>query len=228
MTSVPHPLLLGAALAAMAASPAVVRTCLQPDRDLPRRPQPAGRPRREDQDRRRDHRGHGGRQPPRLHRRRAEGARPDRHQRSGRAEARRSGPVDGEPTSVVIRGRKALVGVDTSPSKDKPSGHLAIVDLDRKAVDGDLRPAGPARLAGQGTPDGKFLAIAIENERDEEVNDGAIPQLPGGNLTIIGRTRRARSTAHADGGRPHRPCRRSRRRIPSPNSSTSTPRPGRA
>ena len=25
----------------------------------------------------------------------------------------------------------------------------------------------------------------IENERDEEVNDGVIPQLPGGNLTIL-------------------------------------------
>jgi DNA-binding beta-propeller fold protein YncE len=33
--------------------------------------------------------------------------------------------------------------------------------------------------------DGKFLAVVIENERDEEVNDGAIPQLPGGNLTIL-------------------------------------------
>jgi hypothetical protein len=28
--------------------------------------------------------------------------------------------------------------------------------------------------------DGSFLAVAIENERDEEVNDGDLPQMPGG------------------------------------------------
>ena len=92
--------------------------------------------------------------------------------------------LDGEPTSVVVIGGKALVGVVTSESKDKPSGHLAVVDLATKAVVATCDLGGqPDSLAK--SPDGKFLAIAIENERDEEVNDGAIPQLPGGNLTIF-------------------------------------------
>ena len=33
--------------------------------------------------------------------------------------------------------------------------------------------------------DKSFLAVAIENERDEDVNDGAIPQMPSGNLKIV-------------------------------------------
>jgi hypothetical protein len=28
--------------------------------------------------------------------------------------------------------------------------------------------------------DGSYLAIAIENERDEKLNDGKIPQMPAG------------------------------------------------
>ncbi|MCC6983716.1 MAG: esterase-like activity of phytase family protein, partial [Bauldia sp.] len=35
------------------------------------------------------------------------------------------------------------------------------------------------------SPDGAFIAVVIENERDEEVNDGAIPQLPSGSLAIL-------------------------------------------
>jgi len=94
-------------------------------------------------------------------------------------------PLAGEPTSVAIQGRHALVAVDTSPSKAFPSGLLATVDLDRKAV------TATCDLGGQPdsvkvTPDGRFLAIAIENERDESKDKGRLPQLPGGNLTILG------------------------------------------
>lgn len=93
-------------------------------------------------------------------------------------------PVTGEPTSVAIQGRRALVAVDTSPSKDRPSGHIATVDLDRKVV------AGTCDIGGQpdsvkATADGRFLVIAIENERDESKDKGKIPQLPGGNLSIL-------------------------------------------
>ena len=95
-----------------------------------------------------------------------------------------AGIVDlgGEPTSTVVMGSHALVGVVTSKSKAEPSGHLAIVDLATKTVIATCDVGGqPDSLAK--SPDGTFLAIAIENERDEEVNEGAIPQLPGGNLT---------------------------------------------
>ena len=45
-------------------------------------------------------------------------------------------------------------------------------------------------LAGQPdsvaiSPDEKYAAIVIENERDEDVNDGLIPQLPAGTLQIL-------------------------------------------
>ncbi len=92
--------------------------------------------------------------------------------------------LGGEPTSTVVAGGMALVGVVTSESKAKPSGHLALVDLATKSVKATCDLAGqPDSLAK--SPDSQFLAIAIENERDEEVNDGAIPQLPGGSLVTF-------------------------------------------
>lgn len=93
--------------------------------------------------------------------------------------------LGGEPTSVVVAGDKALVGVVTSESYDKPSGYLAIVDLPSKAVVGRCDLGGqPDSLAR--SPDGTIVAIAIENERDEDKGDGGLPQLPGGNLTYFG------------------------------------------
>jgi len=97
-----------------------------------------------------------------------------------------AGTIDlgGEPTSTVVAGNNALVGVVTSESKANPSGHLAIVDLATKTVTATCDLGGqPDSLAK--SPDGKFLAIAIENERDEEINDAAIPQLPGGSLAAF-------------------------------------------
>ena len=35
------------------------------------------------------------------------------------------------------------------------------------------------------SPDGTLAAVAIENERDEDLNDGAMPQLPAGNVQIF-------------------------------------------
>lgn len=89
--------------------------------------------------------------------------------------------LGGEPTSTVVAGGIAFVGVVTSKTKSEPSGHLAIVDLATKTVKATCDLGGqPDSLAK--SPDGKFLAIAIENERDEDINEGAIPQLPGGML----------------------------------------------
>jgi hypothetical protein len=92
--------------------------------------------------------------------------------------------LGGEPTSVVVIGGKALVGVVTSESYTKPSGHLAIVDLASKAVETTCDLGGQPDSVAL-SPDKTFLAIAIENERDEEVNEGALPQLPAGNLTVF-------------------------------------------
>lgn len=92
--------------------------------------------------------------------------------------------LDGEPTSVVVAGDKVLVGVVTSDSKVDPSGHVAVVGIADKAVAATCDLGGqPDSLAR--SADGRFLAVVIENERDEELNDGQIPQLPGGNLTVF-------------------------------------------
>jgi len=92
--------------------------------------------------------------------------------------------LDGEPTSVVVAGGNALVGVVTSHSKADPSGHLAVVDMAGRTVSATCDLGGqPDSLAR--SADGRFLAVVIENERDEELDDGRIPQLPAGNLTVF-------------------------------------------
>lgn len=92
--------------------------------------------------------------------------------------------VGGSPTSVAIRGNLALVATDTSTSFTTPSGELKVIDLASRTV---LRTID---LGGQPdsvrvSPDGAYVTIIIENQRDEESNDGLIPQLPAGNLTIL-------------------------------------------
>lgn len=92
--------------------------------------------------------------------------------------------IEGEPTSVVVSGTKVLAGVNTSESKTKPSGNLAVIDLASKAIQSTCDLGGqPDSLAL--SKDGKFLAVAIENERDEDLNDGEIPQMPAGDLKIF-------------------------------------------
>lgn len=91
---------------------------------------------------------------------------------------------DGEPTSVAVLGGKVFAGVNTSESYTNPSGTLSIIDIASKAVESSCDLGGqPDSVAI--SKDGKFLAVAIENERDEELNDGALPQLPAGNLKIF-------------------------------------------
>ncbi len=92
--------------------------------------------------------------------------------------------LEGEPTSVAISGGTVFVGVNTSESYTEPSGVLRLIDIASREVTESCDLGGqPDSVAV--APDGSFLAIAIENERDEEVNDGAIPQLPGGFVAII-------------------------------------------
>src|SRR5688572_3654345 len=43
-------------------------------------------------------------------------------------------PLQGEPTSVIMSGASAFVGVVTSPDNAHPSGQLATIDLASKAV----------------------------------------------------------------------------------------------
>jgi hypothetical protein len=92
--------------------------------------------------------------------------------------------LDGEPTSVTIIGDKAYVGVNTSESFVAPSGKLVVVDIASKAVDAEYDLGGqPDSVAHNAA--GTLIAVAIENERDEEVNDGDLPQLPAGFVVIF-------------------------------------------
>ncbi len=92
--------------------------------------------------------------------------------------------LDGEPTSVVIVGRRAYVGVNTSESYTAPSGHLAVIDIDSKTQVGRCDLGGqPDSVAVDS--DGSFIAVAIENERDEDLGDGRVGQMPGGTLAMI-------------------------------------------
>lgn len=87
--------------------------------------------------------------------------------------------VDGEPTTAVIVGDRVFAGVDTSASFTEPSGQLRILDLKSRAILGSCDLGGQPDSVAR-AKDGSFLAIAIENQRDEERNDGKLPQMPAG------------------------------------------------
>jgi hypothetical protein len=92
--------------------------------------------------------------------------------------------VDGEPTSVTIVGDKVYAAVNTSEDFVNPSGELLVIDMASKVVEETVELGGqPDSIAHNDA--GTLLAIAIENERDEDVNDGAIPQQPSGFLAIL-------------------------------------------
>ena len=92
--------------------------------------------------------------------------------------------LEGSPTSVAVIGGRALVTVDTTEDFTKPSGYLALVDLASKTVESQCDLGGqPDAIAKN--HDASIVAISMENQRNEEVNDGAIPQLPSGNITFF-------------------------------------------
>lgn len=95
--------------------------------------------------------------------------------------------LGGEPTSVAVVGSMAIVAVNTSESYVSPSGHVVAIDTTTGTEVGrcDLgrQPDSVAKAK-----DGSFVAIAIENERDEDLEGGALPQMPAGYLVTVGLT----------------------------------------
>ena len=92
--------------------------------------------------------------------------------------------MGGEPTSLVVVGRFVLVAVNTSPSFVAPSGELKVVNrFTRRVVASHPLGGQPDSIAV--APDKRRVAIVIENERDEDLNDGLIPQAPTGTLLIV-------------------------------------------
>lgn len=92
--------------------------------------------------------------------------------------------MPGEPTSVTVLGANALVAVNTSTDFVNTSGQLVVVDIATRTVIATLPLAGqPDSIAA--SRDGRYVAVVIENQRDEDLGDGAPPQLPAGHLVIV-------------------------------------------
>ena len=92
--------------------------------------------------------------------------------------------LDGEPTSVSVIGGNAFVGVNTSESFTEPSGYMAVFDVAAREEIARCDLGGqPDSVAT--APDGSFVSIAIENERDEDLGDGRTGQMPGGTLVMF-------------------------------------------
>jgi hypothetical protein len=93
------------------------------------------------------------------------------------------------PTSVaVLRSQYALVAADSSDSKADPSGSLLVIDVRTRATVAEIDLGGQPDSV-KVSPDHRFVAISIENERDEEIVvddvEGGLPQAPAGYLTVI-------------------------------------------
>ncbi|MGI3186536.1 esterase-like activity of phytase family protein [Nioella aestuarii] len=92
--------------------------------------------------------------------------------------------LDGEPTSVAVIGQTAFAGVNTSADYINTSGHLLAIDVDSRETLGDCDLGGqPDSVAA--APDHSFIAVAIENERDEDLGDGRTGQMPAGFVAIV-------------------------------------------
>ena len=92
--------------------------------------------------------------------------------------------MQGEPTGLQVTKQTVLVGVNTSQSFAEPSGQIMALSIETR------KPLGQCDLGGQPdsvavSKDGKLAAVAIENERDENFDDGVIPQFPAGYVAIF-------------------------------------------
>jgi hypothetical protein len=96
--------------------------------------------------------------------------------------------IDYSPTSVAVLGNQyALVANSTGTFAD-PSGVLVVIDIASRDIVTEID------LGGQPdsikiSPDQRYAAIAIENERDEDVEvdgvEGGLPQAPAGFLAVL-------------------------------------------
>ena len=92
--------------------------------------------------------------------------------------------MGGEPTSVTVLGGHALVAVNTSANFVNASGKLVVVDMAKRSIVTEIQLGGQPDSVAR-SKDGQYVAVVIENERDESLNKGALPQAPSGYLTIV-------------------------------------------
>ena len=100
------------------------------------------------------------------------------------------GDADDQPTSVIAHGEFVLVVVDTTGGElSDPGGRVDVVRIgDRTRVRSIDLQGQPDSIAV--SKDGRFAAIAMENQRDEEFTpeggeEGDLPQPPTGFVQIV-------------------------------------------
>lgn len=92
--------------------------------------------------------------------------------------------VGGSPTAVSVVGEQALVGVDLTTDFTTPAGKVEIVDVASRDIVRTLDLGGqPDSIAV--SPDRRYAVVVLENQRNEDLDDGLIPQLPAGELVIV-------------------------------------------
>ncbi|MDG4822007.1 esterase-like activity of phytase family protein [Asanoa sp. WMMD1127] len=85
---------------------------------------------------------------------------------------------------MAVHKNLVLAVVNTSEDFVDTSGVLVVIDLaTRKEVRTIALGGQPDSIAV--APSGKYATIAIENERDEDLNDGELPQQPAGFLQVV-------------------------------------------
>ena len=92
--------------------------------------------------------------------------------------------LGGEPTSVAVAGDLALVGENNSKTFTDPAGALHAIKITSRETVASCDLGGQPDSVGV-APDGSFAAVAIENERDEDLGEGRVPQMPAGYVAIV-------------------------------------------
>lgn len=93
--------------------------------------------------------------------------------------------VGAEPTSVAVGEQYVIVATNTSDGDfDRPTGELVVINLYDRSI-AKTFPLGGQPDSVALSPNGRYIAIVLENERDEDENDGLIPQAPPGQLVVV-------------------------------------------
>ena len=115
---------------------------------------------------------------------------PSRPVGTGTLDLAEIGNADDQPTSVAAVGDVVLVVVDESGGDFvDPAGRVDVVRLADRTVINSIDLGGqPDSIAI--SPDGTFAAIAMENQRDEDLTppggeEGELPQLPAGSVQVL-------------------------------------------
>ncbi|MEY2960586.1 MAG: hypothetical protein RLZ60_416, partial [Pseudomonadota bacterium] len=88
-------------------------------------------------------------------------------------------------TSVTVVGNTAYVAVNTSESYTNPSGKLVSLNLADGSITGECDLGGQPDSTAH-THAGDMVTVAIENERDEDLGDGRVGQMPAGYMVTVG------------------------------------------